>query len=672
MVAAIIVTAFQFATLYRDQSIWTRVFTGPFAFHFTLLEVVLSLFFINLLMGKHLVTRGLASLLFGFHLTCLYIQFMALYFSNDFVTLDALQVSSQVGLLLTPFVLGSALLTVGLPWFVVSLFWLIKRDLPHLGRRPLKSVGLQSLFIGIFGLVVMQSYHLRIMRDLKWEFPAQKSPPTEAFIQTLDRYFRGESIRSPRTQSIVLNKDDLETLKAYGLPFPGDSGSFQDSSSFPLIKPEIYRIQLPERHSYNVITIFAESLSARLMGVYGGTYNQLTPHIDRFGEESLVVDGYINHAFPTIPALTGTLCSIFPNFSHTDWAKAKSKLSLPMLFCLPQLLNQEGYETYYLGYSHPRETFFREQMLDFGIQNPLFYEELSQKYLGETPEQGAYGNSDRQMFGALKGLLMERQRQLTHDKGDLNQTLPPFYMAISTIETHAGMDVTAKGKVYRDGKNRTLNTFHNFDTQFGIFMEWFQQSEFANNTIIILTADHAHPPSVEFGALAGSDYLKIPFDRIPLIIKMPGSKQGTRISLPMTSLDYAPTVAQILGIKNQPNHFLGHALYDLQETPYQRLGMVDGGRLMRYGLEVNVSDVSLEVCLEMEQVEQREQTEKTPLAEECRLTKGIYYLYGLMAADQAWPRVPLVKLADQIVNTNDLEDTPAVHPTNLEIPWWFH
>jgi lipoteichoic acid synthase len=633
--SGVLITIFQFWFLYPESTVLERLTLGPPAFHYVILElfVTTGVCQIVLLLTKQFVLLKrlfltVSMITISILFIIFFLQFASLYLGNEYISVSTLTTTSQIALVASPFLFLALVTTVFLPTSIILLSWI--RFYAYADRFSSLSRFKIILSHVLVTLFIMQSYHLRSMRDLKWEYPAQRTPPTMAFIKTVQSYLEEGAL--PSQWAMDPNDfidEDVRTMKRYGI-------SIDTQALYPLIKNHIYGWnEIPElkyllpmpppgsnhsnREKLNLIVIFAESLSARMLETYGGKLTDLTPKISRFSQKSLVIRGYVNHAFPTIPALTGTLCSVFPLFSHTDWNRAKAKLGLPPLYCLPQLLNEQGYHTYYLGYSHPRETFFRDQMIDFGFKKTLFYDELSKRYLNESPEHGALGNSDFQMFTSLKGVLED----------DSIKNLP-FFIAFSTIGTHVGMDVTSRGKKYTQGENPTLNTFHNFDFEFGRFMDWFENSPFVNNTILILTADHAHPPSTDFAQLVSRistrEYQKLPFDEIPLIIKDPRSHGNLSIETQSVSLDFAPSVAHLLGIPNRSNHFLGHSIFEMDYQKQPRLGIVDGGTLLLYSDRiVQTNDIDPIKCFK----------QKSSL-DNCQIARGIYYIFHLMNKKRIW------------------------------------
>lgn len=116
----------------------------------------------------------------------------------------------------------------------------------------------------------------------------------------------------------------------------------------PLPFKEIRRPNTP----LNVIVIFAEGMSARVMETYSGRYTDLTPNLNSFAQSAMVVDNYYNHTAATFRGLLGQLASGHPFYggSTKDGWEEKGKdntgaLSKFNYQTLPNILRENGYDT---------------------------------------------------------------------------------------------------------------------------------------------------------------------------------------------------------------------------------------------------------------------------------------------------------------------------------------
>jgi len=178
--------------------------------------------------------------------------------------------------------------------------------------------------------------------------------------------------------------------------------------------------------------------------------------------------------------------------------------------------------------------------------------------------------SDQKMYRALADVL-EQQDQET-----------PFFLTMYSVETHAWVDVVEDGLKYQNGKRNVLNTIHNADDAFGRFWRYFQDSKYAENTIIIYTSDHVHyysrPYTKLMGAYEEQDYQKLFIGQIPMIIYDPTAKlPATFDARYATSIDLAPSLLHLLGLPNEKNAFLGTSIFERGEQSLANPGVASYG-----------------------------------------------------------------------------------------------
>ncbi|MDR2033871.1 MAG: sulfatase-like hydrolase/transferase [Helicobacteraceae bacterium] len=407
-----------------------------------------------------------------------------------------------------------------------------------------------------------------ILKNAKYTYQANKVSYTLALFKTLIKE-NGKS-----NERIVLNDQDLNAAERYGW-------TIEQNASFPILNIGAQETATPE-DAPNIIILFVESLSADLIGAYGGGgRTRLTPNIDRFATDNVLIANYYNHAFPTIVGLKGQLCSTYPSRTAGEWQNMLVAPRQALMRCLPTHLNEAGYKSVYLGYSHPSYTFFEEQMKATGFTETLFFEDLSKRLLdNEPPELGRYGLGDRQMLTALINYLKN------YDEKE------PIFIAVSTVGTHPGLDSQADR--FGDGNSRVLNVLHRFDQAFGEFISAYDGLDFKRETILILTADHAHLPSVEFVDAASADFVPSRLNKIAFILAFKNAKQKTVVEANATSIDLAKTVLALAGINSITyDHLLGSNMLGENKSP-KTIGSYGDELLIvdRLSGEVNRTDFS--------------------------------------------------------------------------------
>ncbi|RBP53447.1 LTA synthase family protein [Arenicella xantha] len=307
----------------------------------------------------------------------------------------------------------------------------------------------------------------------------------------------------------------------------------------------------------NVIVIFAEGLSARTIQPYSNKFPNISDNIAEFAEQAIKFDHYYNHTFATYRALAGQNCSFFP--AYRTEAEVRYR-------CLPHILKDSGYQTEFLISQKKDATDLDEMLSRVGFDSVLAYEEL-EPMLTHEPTLTALPThlSDAKLFATMVERLKQRHASIEQNK-------KPLYLGVYNFETHTNNHPMSPVAQYEAAPNNyVLNTIHGFDKAFGLFWDYFKTSPYADNTILILTSDHAHYPDNDYRSLWSPEdrYSPVFMDRIPLLIYSPFHEQVAKFKIRRSSsLDFAPSILHLLGINRYQSPFLGHSLFD--STPRMR------------------------------------------------------------------------------------------------------
>lgn len=365
---------------------------------------------------------------------------------------------------------------------------------------------------------------------------------------------------------------------------------------YPFVKENVYSgAPIPKVNSHtnkpNVIVLFIEGTSARLLGCYGGVYPELTPHIDDFAQKSMVVKNYYNHTAATFRGTHGQLASCYPRRGgggQGGWTDKDSKnnSSLIKYQTLPNVLRSNGYKTLFLS-PHMRNDPYTSLLHMLNFESVGTLEDYK-----ETHERANLYHVSVQDGDMYKWLTEIVSRQ------DENR---PFFVCMYTVGTHSGIDSPDKESRYGID-NPTLRTLHYVDASFGKFWEWFQNSSYAQNTIVVVTADHCHYYDKDYVPLVKNekDYRKIFVDKIPLIIYDPIHRLPEQMDVHgRTSLDLTPTILHLLNRSHVKNSFLGRSLFEpSDEVNMAALGaeyyFIDGANGVVKEEELNTFDKTVQ------------------------------------------------------------------------------
>jgi hypothetical protein len=251
----------------------------------------------------------------------------------------------------------------------------------------------------------------------------------------------------------------------------------------------------------NVILILTEGMSAAVIDRYNDQGLELTPRIDEFYDNSLVFTDYFNHTAATYRGIRGQLYSGYQLEGGSDAtgtglnqidAETIETLTDTKLVSLVDLLGYKGYSSCFIN-PEPYNVNFGLYLKSLGVD---------EVYSGDV-----VGNAtDKEFFE----LMLEKAQSLKE----------PYFLIGYNVGTHNGMK-SAELK-YKNGNNAVRNKFYDYDHWFGEFIDALDASGSTENTMIVLTTDHASYASNEFKRAIKNNPGYIFVDKIPLIISWGG------------------------------------------------------------------------------------------------------------------------------------------------------
>lgn len=579
--SCILVVSLLFIVLFSAQLKYEFTFSDvfvlfPLLFSVHIVETTVAAALGLLMLRCRGVIRFVYYLLLSLYIVVVFVQYYSFYYGKEYVSQVAIENMDHIDLFFTPgriFIVSCvALVLIAIPVCIEGGFVLKKR-----GRAALVVVStLLCLSIGTtFGQYLYPDSVLQKRDDCFRMNSLEYIGPVTALYEAL--FVRG-SVLGEDYEYMQLSMKQAVDVERFGF-------TMNARAEFPFIKEQIYASPPPfevEKDTVtkpNVIIFFTEGFSARSMRSYGSKYEDLTPNIDKFATSSMLVNNYYNHTAATYRGLHGQLCSIYPEFGGGSWMKYFDSLSARDYFCLTDVFEQEGYETVFLD-SHHKEHISKvdELISNLGFDIVITGDVLSDAYLGGQKPLIKNAYSDKQFMNSLVAFLKERESS-TPDQ--------PMMISLYNFGTHAMLPVTEDGKKYRDGTNESLNTIHSYDAAFGIFWKYFQESSYAENTIVVLTADHCHYPEKPFvDAFEEPGYQPYFVDRIPLVIYDPTRELPETFEADYsTSIDFSPSLIHYLGLENSRNSFLGSSIFEKGENEYSGLGTAYFGSKQYYFID---------------------------------------------------------------------------------------
>lgn len=276
----------------------------------------------------------------------------------------------------------------------------------------------------------------------------------------------------------------------------------------------------------NVVLILTEGLSQEIIE----DSRNIMPNVAEYEKKSLNFTNYYNHTFATYRGIIGQLYSGYQ----------LENLDENYLVSMEELFKENGYYTSFLN-AEPNNTQFTTYLNTLGFDDVIG--EPGNDYEGNTNSI-----SDKEIYAAL---FDQMEEQAKNDK--------PFFTVVYTFGTHLSFDST--DQKFGDGSNPLLDKFYDADYQFGQFMEKFETSDLAENTVIAFTADHAAYIESSFQKTF-PDLCSRPGDlsRVPFFLYYSGITRKEVDVEGRNSIDLAPTICDYLDIDGE-NYFLGESLF---------------------------------------------------------------------------------------------------------------
>lgn len=484
----------------------------------TIIEVVLIYTLLNLFSDagrKGFLFIKIVSVLFAL---CILLQLQFVQKSGSFITVLSIWNRDSAD-----FIKISAFSYIPFVIFII-LFCFSHQSLIRINKRVALSgsIGLTLLFAGVAYANVHQ----------KSSFSQWRSPLISA-ATTVHNYFEMNRKLDAMKENSSEREEIYNEFKHYSIYQPGG-----DTAALISTVP----------NKPNVVVFFVEGMSANIIDYYGGKYKDLTPNINNLANSSLVFKNYYNHTAATFRGLRGQLSSTYQYIGGTDAsAKGLDQVSseqvvlhtLNKLTTLPDILRDEGYSTYFIS-PHYRDANLNTMLASLGFDR-------------------VYTRTDDKDFKASVTEPLSDKALIDFLIKNTETKKSPFFIGLYNFGTHLTID--SPDVKYKDGRSITLNRFHNLDAQIGRYIEYLKKSGMIKNTIFILTSDHASFPAPEFTSVIDTpkNYF---IDKVPLIIYWEGVQHQVIDAQGKNSVNFAPTLLNVLKISKVKNYFMGCSLLE--------------------------------------------------------------------------------------------------------------
>ena len=275
----------------------------------------------------------------------------------------------------------------------------------------------------------------------------------------------------------------------------------------------------------NVVFIFMESMSAKLMQAYGQD-KALTPYLDSLYQESLVFNNIYSAGIHTNHGMYSTLYS-FPTIMKRNAMKGSV---IPVYSGFPTVLKDNGYYN----------LFFMTHESQYDNMNAFFrtngFDEI---HAEENYPKEKIANH----FGVQDDYLYEYALSILNERAKSGQ---PFFSVLLSISNHPPYVIPS----YFQPKSEKIEDqiVEYADWSIRQFMTEAQKQPWFENTLFVLVGDH--------GKLVGTPENEMPeaYNHVPLMVYGKDIEPRS-INNFGGQIDIAPTLLGMLGISYTQNNF---------------------------------------------------------------------------------------------------------------------
>ena len=343
----------------------------------------------------------------------------------------------------------------------------------------------------------------------------------------------------------------------------------------------------------NVVLIVLESTAARYLKTYDAPADPM-PNLSELAGSSLIFENAYSVYPESIKGLFAVLCSRYPAMDTK--AESYARITTPSIALA---LKQNGYHT---ALFHSGR--FMYLGMEAVVQN-RGYEVLE--------DAGGIGGNRESSFGVDEQSTVRRALAWI----DSLESGERFFLTYLPIAGHHPYDTPGPGPLpERSETDRYLNALHHGDESLGALINGLGQRGLYERTIFVIFGDHGEAFGQHDGNYGHSLFLYDENIRVPYLIVAPGLiKEQVRVTRPVSLIDTAPTILDLLGLPIPAGYqgltlLGGRANMALFFTDYSLslMGLRDGCWKYVYELESGRSKL-FEVCGDPSESQDRSSSE---------------------------------------------------------------
>ena len=283
-------------------------------------------------------------------------------------------------------------------------------------------------------------------------------------------------------------------------------------------------IEVLNNKSPNIMIIALESFSGYVVGAVGGD-STITPRLNMFAKEGILFTEFYASGTRTDKGMPAILNGYPAQPTQSIIKEPKKSQSLPSIV---RTLTNRGYRSSFWYGGEINFANFNSFVIGSGFQNIITKDNFSSKYYNSK-----WGVHDHVLFNALKDSMQNPNE--------------PFLTVVLTLSSHEPFDVPMETVITgNDNVSKYKNSVFYTDKSLGEFIDWAKTTDWWQNALVILVADHAARIS-EQQPIYSPEVFKIP------MLWMGGALNATGIKIEKygDQTDIAATLFGQLGISSE-------------------------------------------------------------------------------------------------------------------------
>ena len=266
--------------------------------------------------------------------------------------------------------------------------------------------------------------------------------------------------------------------------------------------------------SPNILIIALESFSGYAVGALGGD-STITPRLNEFAKEGILFSEFYASGTRTDKGVPAILSGYPAQPAHSIIKEPKKSQTLPSIV---RILNEQGYKSSFWYGGEINFANFNSFVIGSGFQNIITRNNFNSEFYNAK-----WGVHDHILFDDLKD--------------SMQNSTEPFFTFVLTLSSHEPFDVPMETVISgSENVSKYKNSVFYTDKSLGEFIDWAKTTEWWQNTLVILVADHAARIS-ESQPIYSPEVFKIPMIWMGGALDTTGmkiDKLGDQTDIPLT------------------------------------------------------------------------------------------------------------------------------------------